>query len=109
MLCGVSEFMGQVAPAQAMLYLVLYVWSRRNPTQQVSLYGFPVQAVMLPWALCAFNMVIGNSLLLPLMGIGVGHLYYFAIEVLPDAYGVDVVKTPRGGHNWGGGRVLGER
>ena len=79
------------------------------------------------------------------MGIGVGHLYYFAIEVLPDAYGVDVVKTPRalidacgggggapvtasggvrgaappgrrappapprGGHNWGGGRVLGER
>ena len=95
MLCGVSEFMGQVAPAQAMLYLVLYVWSRRNPTQQVSLYGFPVQAVMLPWALCAFNMVIGNSLLLPLMGIGVGHLYYFADRVLPDAVRWDVVKTPR--------------
>ena len=68
MLCGVSEFMGQVAPAQAMLYLVLYVWSRRNPTQQVSLYGFPVQAVMLPWALCAFNMVIGNSLVITIDG-----------------------------------------
>ena len=144
-MCGACEVMGVIAPAQGLTFMVLYVWSRRNPTQQVSLYGVPVQAVHLPWALCAFQLVIGNPITLPLMGIAVGHLYYFAIEVLPDAYGVDVIKTPRalvdacgggggaaaapsgagfrghappgtrpapaaprGGHNWGGGRALGE-
>ena len=82
------------------------------------------------------------------MGVACGHAYYFAIEVVPETYGVDVVVTPqwlcgmcggggaaaaaprgagyratappgrggapaapaapRGGHNWGGGRVLGD-
>ena len=50
---------------------------------------------MLPWALCAFNMVIGNSFIITAHGHWRGPPRYFAIEVLPDAYGADVVKTPR--------------
>ena len=145
-MCGACTWMGVAMPAQGLTYTVLYAWSRRNPTTQVSLYGFPVQAVYLPWALCGFNMLIGNSLTMPLMGIAVGHLYYFAIDVVPATYGADVVTTPaflinmcgggggmaapagpgfrgvappgraapaapaapRGGHNWGGGRQLGD-
>ena len=143
LMCAMCTFLGIIMPAQGLTFMVLYVWSRRNPTTQVSLYGFPVQALYLPWALLAFNMLIGNPLTVPLMGVACGHAYYFAIEVVPDTYGVDVVTTPawlcqmcggaaaaaprgagfratappgarpaapaapRGGHNWGGGRVLG--
>jgi len=45
-------------------------------------------------------MIMGGDLLLPLYGIGAGHLYFFLIEVLPGVAGGAVasslVKTP----NW---------
>ena len=72
MLCGVSEFMGQVAPAQARddAWATWFCTCGRGGTRPskcrcTAAMPLPVQAVMLPWALCAFNMVIGNSLLLP--------------------------------------------
>mmetsp|Transcript_27414 Transcript_27414/g.81981 ORF Transcript_27414/g.81981 Transcript_27414/m.81981 type:complete len:277 (-) Transcript_27414:399-1229(-) len=95
MMCGLCTWLGVSAPAQGLTFYVLYVWSRRNPTTQVSLYGFPVQAIHLPWALLAFNLLIGNALTVPLMGVACGHAYYFAIDVVPDAYDVTIVKTPQ--------------
>ncbi|KAH8090009.1 hypothetical protein JL720_6305 [Aureococcus anophagefferens] len=95
LMCGLCTLLSIVMPAQGLTFMVLYVWSRRNPATQVSLYGFPVQALYLPWALLAFNMLIGNPLTVPLMGVACGHAYYFAIEVVPETYGVDVVVTPQ--------------
>ncbi|KAJ8598158.1 hypothetical protein CTAYLR_007373 [Chrysophaeum taylorii] len=90
-----STLMGQPVPSQGLTYMVLYVWSRRNPTMQVSLYGFQLAAVYLPWALLLLNMLIGNPLTVPLMGVFAGHAYYFAVDPLPDKYGSTLVTTPK--------------
>ena len=89
-----STLLGVLAPSQGLTYDVLYVWSRRNPTMPVSLYGFKLPAVYLPWALLAFNMVIGNDLTAPLMGVVAGHVYYFAVDAAPLKYGNHFVKKP---------------
>jgi len=134
-----STVLGLAAPAQALTTAVLYVWSRKNPTQQVSLYGVAMPAMYFPWAVVALNVVIGNPITLFLAGIGVGHVYYFLVDVVPDTYGQDLVATPRffcdalgeapraqrtapgqraaepaaenrgGRYNWGTGRALGDQ
>jgi hypothetical protein len=42
----------------------------------------------------AFNLLTGTSAFNPLLGIGVGHLYYFLVDVLPDQYGKEPLFTP---------------
>lgn len=94
LLLVMSTFMGIPTPSQGLTYMVLYVWSRRNSTAQVSVYGIRMAAVYLPFALLALNMVIGNSLVMPIMGIVTGHTYYFCVDPFPAQYGTELVKTP---------------
>ena len=95
LLLVMATFLQVMAPSQGLTYLVMYVWSRRNPTTPVSLYGFQLQAVYLPWALLAFNLVIGNDLTAPLMGVASGHCFYFCVDAFPLNYGYDIITTPR--------------
>jgi len=75
---------------------LIYVWARRNPEQRVTLYTFPMEALYLPFALACFQMLIGNSIFPCLLGIGVGHVYYFVLEVAPAQAGwPDIIRTPK--------------
>lgn len=67
----------------ALFSMVVYVWSRRNPERQTAFYMFRVPAKWLPWVMTAFAFVLGDNPTNELLGIGVGHLYYFLKEVLP--------------------------
>ncbi|XP_045391047.1 derlin-3 isoform X4 [Lemur catta] len=40
-------------------------------------------APFLPWALMGFSLLLGNSILVDLLGIAVGHTYYFLEDVFP--------------------------
>jgi len=119
----------------AMVFMVLYVWSRKNPEQPCSFFGFRFKGLYLPWVYCAFSVIIGNSPVMNLLGIAAGHVYYFLLQILPVSHGVDIVKTPQflinlfesaqfthaytaagnevrgarpqGVHRWGGGHALG--
>ena len=42
----------------------------------------------------AFTVLTGGSLFNDLIGVAVGHLYYFLTEVLPESHGYDPIKTP---------------
>jgi len=132
-LCALGYCFQLVFMGEAFSFMILYVWTRKNPDEQTSLFGFKVQAFYLPFALIAFRLLIGNPIFLDILGIGAGHLYYFLHYVFPSSYGQTVVKTPaflreafggavaqppigragapaprpQAGHNWGGGRVLG--
>ena len=44
---------------------------------------FQFHAPFLPWVLLGFSVLLGNSPSVDLMGIGVGHLYYFFDDVFP--------------------------
>ena len=54
------------------------------------------QAPYLPWVLFAFSLLLGNSVIVDLMGIVVGHVYYFLEDVFPREHGgFRLLKTPR--------------
>jgi Derlin-2/3 len=78
-----------------LIYYVLYVWSKRNPTSQANIWGFPLQAIYLPFAYLAMSVFMGNSYMDQLHGLAIGHIYYFMVDVIPQVYGKDVLKTPK--------------
>lgn len=80
--------------SESILYVVMYVWSRREPAAILSMFGFKFQAVYLPWVYVAIRMLMGGSIMMPLLGVAIGHLYFFLVEVLPLSYGRNVITTP---------------
>ena len=63
---------------------VVYVWGQRNPLVRMSFLGlFPFTAPYLPWVLFSFSVMLGNNATIDLMGIAVGHAYFYFDEILP--------------------------
>ena len=131
----VSWFTAIPFMGSAMVFMILYVWSRKNPESPCGLFSFRFKGLYLPWVYCAFSIVIGNSPVMNLLGIACGHVYYFLLQILPVSHGYEVIKTPQflinlfesaqythsftaagnevrgarpqGVHRWGGGTALG--
>lgn len=80
--------------SESILYVIMYVWSRREPDAQLNIFGFKFKAIYLPWVYLLIKLVMGQDMVLPLIGIVVGHLYYFLADVVPMTYGRSVLKTP---------------
>ncbi|XP_075220931.1 derlin 2 isoform X1 [Lycorma delicatula] len=112
---------------QAFTIMLVYVWSRRNPYTRMNFFGLlNFQAPYLPWVLLGFSVLLGNTVWVDLMGMAVGHLYYFVEDVFPNQRGgFRLLGTPQfmkslfdaqpeepeytplpeerpGGFNWGG-------
>jgi hypothetical protein len=45
------------------------------------------QAPYLPWVLLGFSVLLGNAIWVDLMGMAVGHTYYFVEDVFPNQRG----------------------
>ncbi|PSN40624.1 Derlin-2 [Blattella germanica] len=103
---------------QAFTIMLVYVWSRRNPFVRMNFFGLiNFQAPYLPWVLLGFSVLLGNAIWVDLMGMAVGHMYYFVEDVFPvqrggfrkalfDAHPHDPDYTPLpedrpGGFDWG--------
>ena len=56
---------------------------------------FPVRAKFLPWALMALHTVQGEDPFTDLLGIFIGHVYYYLKVVLPQTKGYHLLKTPK--------------
>jgi Derlin-2/3 len=80
---------------QNLIYYVLYIWSKRNPTAQANIWGFPMQGIYLPFAYLLMTVFMGNPYMPMLHGMAIGHLYYFLVDVIPTVYGKDFIQTPR--------------
>tara|TARA_R110002050_G_scaffold195474_3_gene330297 strand:- start:1125 stop:1700 length:576 start_codon:yes stop_codon:yes gene_type:complete len=81
--------------APSLAFVMVYVWSKRNRHMHMSfLYLFTFSAPYLPWVILGFGWVIGQNPVHDLLGIGVGHIYYFLEDVLPAKYGVRPLRTP---------------
>jgi hypothetical protein len=54
---------------QALMAMLVYVWSRRSPHVRVNFFGLlNFQAPFLPWALMGFSLLLGNSVVTDLLG-----------------------------------------
>jgi len=111
--------------APCLAFMVVYIWSRRNENVRMSFLGlFTFNAPYLPWVILGFGVLFGQSLISDLLGLFVGHIYYFLEDVYPNITGRRILKTPLflkkmfdppevvvednpGGNRWGEGRRLG--
>ncbi|KAM3610505.1 uncharacterized protein V6R79_004874 [Siganus canaliculatus] len=74
--------------AVAFIIMLVYVWSRRHPLIRMNFFGLlNFQAPFLPWVLMGFSLLLGNSIVVDLLGISVGHMYYFLEDVFPNQPG----------------------
>lgn len=98
-----SPFMGA-----SLVFMIVYVWSRELPNTRINIQGLvELKGFYLPWAMLALDLLFGNPLMPDLLGIGVGHLYYFLTVLHPLAGGNNYLKTPIWVHKlvmyWGKG------
>lgn len=92
----IAFFVNLVFLGHALTIMLVYVWSRRNPMVRMNFFGLlNFHAPYLPWVLLGFSLLLGNAIMVDLMGIMVGHIYYFLEDVLPLQFnGWKVLKTP---------------
>lgn len=81
--------------SESILYVIMYVWSRREPDAMLNIFGFKFKSLYLPWVYVAIRLIMGGSITESLIGIAVGHLYFFLIEVMPSSHGINLVRTPK--------------
>ncbi|XP_023726227.1 derlin-1 [Cryptotermes secundus] len=79
-----------------MVLSVLYVWCQLNKDVIVNFwFGTQFKAMYLPWVLFAFNFIISGGGILELVGILVGHLYFFLMFKYPlELGGPALLSTP---------------
>ncbi|EDO47541.1 predicted protein [Nematostella vectensis] len=125
-------FVNLVFLGQAFTIMLVYIWSRRNPYVRMNFFGLlTFKAPFLPWVLFGFSLMLGNSVMVDLIGIAVGHVYFFLEDIFPEQPGgFRILKTPGflkalfdghqddpnyqplpedrpGGFNWGEGQEVG--
>jgi Derlin-2/3 len=78
-----------------LVFFVLYIWSKKNPTAQANIWGIPICAIYMPFAYLALSMFMGSPIHYMIHGIAIGHIYYFLVDVIPTVYGKDILHTPQ--------------
>lgn len=75
---------------------IVYVWSRRNPNMRMNLLGFlNFNAPWLPWVIIGLESAIGQNVnWFDIVGVGIGHVYYFLTDVYPTYTQRHLIKTP---------------
>jgi len=81
--------------APSLAFMIVYVWSRRNPHIMLSFLGlFNFRAPFLPYVILGFGMLLGHSPTSDILGIVIGHIYYFFEDVYPETSGRRLLRTP---------------
>ncbi|KAH6724771.1 Der1-like family-domain-containing protein [Leptodontidium sp. MPI-SDFR-AT-0119] len=68
---------------------LVYIWSRRNPDTRLSFLGLLVfTAPYLPWVLMLFSLLVHGTIPKDeIMGVVIGHVWYFFNDVYPPLHG----------------------
>lgn len=98
----VALFMNIPMLLDPMVLSVLYVWCQLNRETIVSFwFGTQFKAMYLPWVLFAFNMIIKGGGVLDLVGILIGHMYFFLMFKYPQDFGgATLISTPSIFYTW---------
>jgi len=78
-LVQVHNFLGS-----ALTFMMTYVWGRRNEDVRMSVFGLiTFKAPYLPWVMLSFSLLFGNPVSMDVIGIFVGHTYYYLEFIYP--------------------------
>lgn len=65
----IALFVNLVFLGQAFTIMLVYIWSRRNPFVRMNFFGLlTFKAPFLPWVLFGFSLMLGNSVMVDLIG-----------------------------------------
>ena len=80
----------------SLISMIVYVWSMRNRNARIGLWGLiVVSASYFPLILTIITMLFGGNPLSDLIGIAVGHVYYYFEDVYPVLNNSHhIIKTP---------------
>jgi len=78
----------------ALVFAILYYWSRREPYASLNMFSFTIKGYQFPFALMGFQLLMGGNIWMDLLGLASGHIYYFLKEVVPTEYGPNLITTP---------------
>lgn len=103
--CVVMSFVGPYVNVyflgSSLTFMLVYLWGRRNPMVRMNFLGlWNFQADYLPIVLLGFSLLLNHNIIADLIGIGVGHVYYFLEDVYPKEQaeggmgGPRLLKTP---------------
>ena len=99
MLLLLAPMFGMMFCSASLFMVVIYLWSHRHPDDQTSFFMFQFKGAYLPWVMIAIDFVLNNDVIPSLIGIVVGHIFYFVQDVLPGAEsplkGYHLFATPR--------------
>lgn len=94
-LMAMAHFVNVQFLGASLTYMMVYVWSRRNPHVQLSFLGlFNFTAPYLPWVLLGFSFMLGSNPIVDILGMIAGHLYYYLEDVYPIMSGRRLLATP---------------
>eukprot|EP01088_Endostelium_zonatum_P018370 TRINITY_DN5871_c0_g1_i1.p1 TRINITY_DN5871_c0_g1~~TRINITY_DN5871_c0_g1_i1.p1 ORF type:complete len:238 (-),score=23.77 TRINITY_DN5871_c0_g1_i1:124-837(-) len=90
-------FLGSIVLAQGLIMVLVYYWSRKNPDATMSLmFGIQFKSVYLPWVLVGMSILMGKYPIIDVVGIVVGHFYFFFTDVYPrTSGGRQLLTTPK--------------
>jgi Derlin-2/3 len=78
----------------SLVFMCIYVWSRSDPFAEIVFYGFSFRQWHTPFLFLVMGVLLGGNPLLDLLGIGLGHAYYFLTDMVPRNWGRTVLWTP---------------
>ncbi|KAI0989890.1 hypothetical protein GJ496_006548 [Pomphorhynchus laevis] len=92
----ISLFTDVIFMGSSFTIMLVYVWSRRNAMTRINIFGLiTLSAPYLPWFLLGFQVLTGRPFALDLIGIAVGHTYYFLEYIFPyQQGGYRILKAP---------------
>lgn len=103
-ICSVTVALGMNIPflMDPMVLSILYVWCQLNKDVIVNFwFGTQFKAMYLPWVLFGFNMIIAGGGFMELIGILIGHLYFFLMFKYPQDFGgPSLLSTPQLFYSW---------
>lgn len=87
--------LGMTFNAAPLIFMLIYVYSRNFPNQNASIWGlFTIQTFYLPFAFLGVTVVLGGDPIPDIVGMVIGHLYWFLTEIYPSQGGRNWLETP---------------
>ena len=77
-----------------LVFMVMYVWSRSDPFAEVVFYGFSFKQWHTPFLFLVLGMILGGGMVSDLLGIVLGHTYFFITDIVPRNYNKNLIWTP---------------
>lgn len=79
-----AYFLELVILGMPLIMMMIYYWSKLQPNVPMTfMFGLKFESKWFPWVLVAFTTLTGGNPLFELLGIAVGHVYFFLNDMYP--------------------------